>query len=141
MKSCRAVALLVLLLPLAASPAVAVDYFCIPSGTVDWRDGVPVAEAPVDYAEDDLGTLGFWLTPETGEYGERLGRNRAGITLEAMLDMVTAGSRAGAGTESLLAVDRASGLLLRIDTWSAELPFVRVGPHGDLLVGTCEVSL
>lgn len=129
-------AALVALLSMLAAPAAAAEYFCIPSGTVGWRDGVPLAEAPPDYAEDDLGTLGFWLVADTGEYGERLGRNRAGITLEAMLDMVSTGS----GTESLLGIDRASGLVVRIDTWAEPMPFVRLGPHGDLLVGTCEVS-
>jgi hypothetical protein len=130
----------IVLAVLAAAPATAAEYFCSPTGTVLWRDGVPVAEAPADYAEDELGTLGFWLVTDTGEYGERLGRNRAGISLEAMLDMVTAGSAPGTGTENLLGVDRASGLVVRIDTWIEGMPFIRVGPHGDLLVGTCGVS-
>lgn len=140
MKLARLAIPLALLVPLAAAPAAAVEYFCNPSGAVLWRDGVPVAEAPPDYAEDELGTLGFWLVTDTGEYGERLGRNRAGISLEAVLDIASPGSAPGEGTESLLGIDRTSGLLVRIDTWIEAMPFVRVGPHGDLLVGTCRVS-
>lgn len=140
MKLARAAALLALLVPLAAAPAAAVDYFCSPSGAVAWRDGVPVAEAPPGYAEDELGTLGFWVVTDTGEYGERLGRNRAGISHEATFDMLSLGSEPGAGTESFVGIDRTSGLLVRIETWIEDMPFIRVGPDGDLLVGTCGAS-
>ncbi len=121
-----------------AQPARA-DFFCTPMGDVEWRDGKPLATSSPDYATDDLGTIGFWIDTATMEYGERLDRGQAGITLEAVLDVINPGTPTGKqGTDDFIAVDRTSGLFIRISPWIDPMPFVRLGPTSGLLVGTCE---
>jgi len=123
-----------------AQPARA-DFFCTPTGDVEWRDGKPLATSSPDYGTDDLGTIGFWIDTTTMEYGERLDRGQAGITLEAVLEVVNPGTPTGQqGTDDFIAVDRASGLFIRISPWIDRLPFVRIGPNSGLLIGTCETD-
>ena len=123
-----------------AQPAHA-NFFCTPTGDVDWREGKPVAVTSPDYGTDDLGTIGFWIDTDTMEYGERLDRGQAGITLEAVLDVVNPGTPMGEhGTQDFIAVDRASGLFVRISPWIDAMPFVRIGPDSGLLVGTCDLG-
>jgi hypothetical protein len=123
-----------------AEPARA-NFFCTPMGDLDWRAGKPVLTASPDYGTDEFGTIGFWINTDTMEYGERLDRGQAGITLEAVLDVVNRGTPMGKkGTQDFIAVDRTSGLFVRISPWADPMRFVRVGPHSGLLVGICELG-
>jgi hypothetical protein len=123
-----------------AEPARA-NFFCTPVGDLDWRAAKPLLTTSPDYGTDQFGTIGFWIDTDTKEYGERLDRGQAGITLEAVLDVINPGTPLGEqGTQDFIAVDRVSGLFVRISPWTDPMPFIRIGPDSGLLVGTCDLG-